>query len=78
LRTIEKDSTLTHAVLILENPSSIPVEVLLRRPGLLRQLVVPPQAAVRELLPAGPLLVIWNSGKVSLKLVERTRGTLRL
>ncbi len=78
LRSVEQDSTLTHAVLILENPSPIPKEVLLRRPGLLRQLIVPPQAAVRELLPAGPLLVIWNDGKVTLKLVERTRGTLRL
>jgi len=78
LGPVEMDSTLTHAVLILENPSPVPVEVLLRRPGLLRQFIVPPQAAVRELLPAGPLLVLWKDGKIQLVLHERTRGTLQL
>ncbi|PKN47020.1 MAG: hypothetical protein CVU59_04260 [Deltaproteobacteria bacterium HGW-Deltaproteobacteria-17] len=78
LGAVEVDATLTHAVLILENPSPRPVEVLLRRPGMLRQFVVPPAAAMRQLLPAGPLLVLWTDGRVQLTLRERTRNQLTL
>jgi hypothetical protein len=68
LGAVEVDTTLTHAVLILENPSSMPVEVLLRRPGMLRQFMV----------PAGPLLILWKDGRVQLTLRERTRNQLTL
>jgi len=78
VHSVEIDSTLTHAVLIIENPSGIPIEVLLRRPGLLRQLVIAPRTAVRELVPAGPLVVLWKDGRVELQLRERTRSALRL
>ena len=78
LGAVEVDTTLTHAVLILENPSSMPVEVLLRRPGMLRQFMVPPAAAMRQLLPAGPLLILWKDGRVQLTLRERTRNQLTL
>jgi len=78
LGAVEVDTTLTHAVLILQNPSSKPVEVLLRRPGMLRQIIVPPAAFMRQLLPAGPLLILWKDGRVQLTLGERTRSQVIL
>ena len=78
LSAVAMDGTLTHAVLILENPSPRPLAVTLRRPGFLREFTVPPRSALRQLVPEGPLLVLWGVGRREVMLRARTRGTLRL
>ncbi len=78
LTTVEADGTLTHAVLILENPSPRPLAVTLRRTGFTREFTVPPRSALRQLVPEGPLLVLWGAGRREVVLRARTRGTLRL
>lgn len=75
---MEEDQTLTHAVLIFENPTRLPLVVTLRRPGFLREFTVPPRSALRQLVPEGPLLVVWAGGRREVMLRARTRGTLRL
>lgn len=75
---VEEDSTLTHAVLIFENPSRRPLVVTLRRPGFSREFTIPPRSALRQLVPEGPLLVVWAGGRREVVLRARTRGTLRL
>jgi len=78
IRSVEPDSTLTHAVLILENPHAFPVPVRLVRPGFERPFIVPPESGVRQLVPAGPLEVQFGSERISLNLKAKTRVTCTL
>lgn len=75
---IEEDSTLTHAVVIFENPLPRPVAVTLRRPGFSREFTVAPRSALRQLVPEGALVVVWPGHRREVVLRARTRGTLRL
>jgi hypothetical protein len=75
---VTEDSTLTHAVLIFENPLRRPVMVTLRRPGFSREFTVAPRSALRQLVPEGPMVVVWPGHRREVILRARTRGTLRL
>lgn len=78
LHAVETDSTLTHAVLILENPHAFPVTVQLSRPGFVRVFVVPPTSGVRQLVPAGPLRVHFGTNRIVLNVKPQTRVTYNL
>ncbi len=75
---LEEDATLTHAVVIFENPLPRPVVVTLRRPGFSREFTVAPRSALRQLVPEGALVVVWPGHRREVVLRARTRGTLRL
>ncbi len=75
---VEPDSTLTHALLILENPYSRPISVRLARPGLDRSFVVPPKSGMRQLVPAGPLQLHIGSRRLLLNLRAQMRTTYAL
>jgi hypothetical protein len=78
IRSIESDSRLEHAVLILENPHAFPIAVRLTRQGLARSFVVPPRSSVRQLVPAGSLQVLFGSERIALNLKPKTRVTCSL
>ncbi len=78
---ISRDRSLTHAVLLLNNPTGHPLTVIFKRIGVPKtRFRIPPLSQHRALVPSGPALLYVKEfkRKTGMRIRSGTRYTLRL